>query len=93
MITQAQMSSVCENWLYVALVRDAIFGKDQLVKCSLSGRKCTGTLDQEKLDYIKMALHSRVPNKSAVEFEHIVDRQIDSISKSCQALRLNARRS
>ena len=78
--------------LAIALARDAVFGKDQLVKCSLSGRKHTGTLDQEKLDYIKMAVHSRVPNKSPVEFEHIWQLCRSSISKSCQALRLNARR-
>ena len=57
--------------LAIALARDAIFRKDQIVKCSLSGRKQTGMLDQEKLNYIKMAVHSRVPNKSAVEFEHL----------------------
>lgn len=78
--------------LAIALARDAIFGKDELMKCSLSGRKHTGTLDQEKLDYIKMAVHSRVPNKSAVEFEHIWQLCRSSISKSCQALRTNARR-
>ena len=44
--------------LAIALARNAIFGKDHLVKCSLSGRKQTGTLNQEKLDYIKMAVLS-----------------------------------
>ena len=57
--------------LAIALAKDAIFGKEELIKCSLSGRKHTGTLNQEKLEYIKMAVHSRVPNKPAVEFEYI----------------------
>ena len=78
--------------LAIALARHAIFGKEQSIKCSLSGRKHTGTLDQEKLDYIKMVVRSQVPNKSAVEFEHIWQLCRGSISKSCQALRVNARR-
>ena len=57
--------------LAIALAKDAIFGKEELIKCSLSGRKHTGTLDQEKLEYIKMVVHSQVPNKPAIEFEHI----------------------
>ena len=78
--------------LAIALAKDAIFGKEQLMKSSLSGRKHTDTLDQEKLEYIKMAVHSRVPNKSAEEFEHIWQLCRSSISKSCQTLRMNARK-
>ena len=35
--------------LAISLARDAIFWKEQLIKCSLSGRKHTGTLDQDWL--------------------------------------------
>ena len=38
--------------LAIALARDAIFGKDELIQCSLSGRKNTGSLNKKKLDYI-----------------------------------------
>ena len=67
--------------LAIALAKDAIFGKEQLMKCSLSGREHTGTLDQEKLEYIKIAVHSQVSNKSAVEFEHIWQLCQSSISQ------------
>lgn len=78
--------------LAISLARDAIFGKDELIRCSLSGRKNTGILDKEKLDYIKTAIRSRIPNKSAVEFEFIWSLCRSSISKSCQGLRNNARK-
>ena len=52
--------------LTTALAKDAIFGQEDLLKCSLSGRNNT-----EKLNYIKVLVESRVPSKSQVEFEHI----------------------
>jgi len=39
--------------LTTALARDAIFGKEVLAKNSLSGRRSTGILDKEKINYIK----------------------------------------
>ena len=57
--------------LAVALAREAIFGHDGLAKCSLSGRKNTGTerLDNKKLEYIKRVVRTRRPNTSYVNFE------------------------
>ena len=78
--------------LTTALARDAIFGRDELAKSSLSGRKNTGTLSSEKLYYIKTLVKSRVPNKSQVEFEYIWSLCRSSLSKSCQTLRTSARK-
>ena len=46
--------------LTTALAREAIFGREELSKKSLTGRKETEQLDKEKLDYIKTLVHSRV---------------------------------
>ena len=78
--------------LTVALARDAIFGREALSKCSLSGRKGTGVLSQEKVRYIKQLVHSRVPKKSLVDFENIWSMCRLSLSKSCQTLRNSARK-
>ena len=77
--------------LTTALARNAIFGREHLAKSSLSGRKNTSCLDQEKLDYIKTLVHSRANTKSEVEFEFIWSQCRNSLSKSCQTLR-NAKR-
>ena len=78
--------------LAIALARDAIFGRETMAKCSLSGRKGTGHLDQNKLDYIKELVHLRVPSKT-VEFEHNIWTLCRlSISKSCQTIRGNYKR-
>ena len=78
--------------LTTALAREAIFGREELAHKSLSGRRNTSVLEQDKLDYIKTLVRSRVPNKSAVEFEHIWTLCRGSLSKSCQALRTSAKR-
>lgn len=78
--------------LTVALARDAIFGRDVLAKCSLSGRKGTGVLCNEKVHYIKQLVHSRVPNKSIVDFENIWSMCRLSLSKSCQTIRNHTRK-
>ena len=79
--------------LTTALARDAIYGREEMVRSSLSGRRGTGVLSQEKLNYIKTLVRSRVPDKPSVEFEHIWTLCRGSLSKSCQALRTaNARR-
>ena len=78
--------------LTIALARDAVFGREELIKNSLSGRKNTGSLDRKKLDYIKTVLHTRWPNMSDVDFEQIWTSCRQSISKSCQTLRSNAKR-
>ena len=49
--------------LITALAREAIFGKEEMCKSSLSGRNKTGELNK-KLDYIKAVLKSQVPNMS-----------------------------
>ena len=73
--------------LTIALARDAIFGKKEMAKKSLSGRKNTGILSKYKLDSIKTLVRSRVPNKPNVEFEYIWTLCRGSLSKSCQTLR------
>lgn len=78
--------------LTTSLAKEAIFGREELAKCSLSGRKNTGTLSAEKLNYIKTLVQSTVPNRSNVEFEHIWTLCRNSISKSCQTLRSSARK-
>ena len=78
--------------LATALARDAIFGREEMSSSSLSGRKGTGVLNQEKLNYIKTLVKTRVPGKPAVEFEHIWTLCRSSLSKSCQAIRHGAKR-
>jgi len=53
------------------LAKDAIFGKEEMMRCSLSDRKNTVTLDEKKLKYIKTIVQSRVPRMSETEFEHL----------------------
>ena len=78
--------------LSVALARDAIFGKDEMIQKSLSGRKGTMSLDPKKLEYIKLVVKSRVPKMTPVEFEYVWGLCRASISKSCQCLRVKSRR-
>ena len=70
--------------LAVALARDAVFGRQTMSRCSLSGRKGTASLAQHKMDYIKTLLRLRAPGKSDTEFEYIWSICRNSISKSCQ---------
>ena len=39
--------------LALCLARDAIFGRDEMGKCSLSGRKNTCSFDEKTMEYIK----------------------------------------
>ena len=78
--------------LAISLAKDAIFGKEEMMRCSLSGRKNTATLDEKKLKYIKTIIQSRVPRMSETEFEHLWLLCRGSISKSCQCLRTKAKR-
>ena len=75
--------------LTTALAREAIFGTDELIKHSLTGRCDTLKLDGEKVNYIKTLVRTRVPNKSKVEFEEWWK---GSLSKSCQTLRSSAKK-
>ena len=70
--------------LDTALARDAIFGREEMVKNSLSGRRSTGILNKEKINYIKTLVKSRVPAMTAAEFEHVWIMCRGSLSKSCQ---------
>lgn len=78
--------------LTTALARDAVFGKEKMARCSLSGRRGTATFSQAKLNYIKGLVRSRIPDKSDVEFEYIWSLCRSSLSKSCQAIRSNVRK-
>lgn len=78
--------------LAISLAKDAIFGKDEMVRCSLSGRKNTAALDEKKLKYIKTIIQSRVPRMSEAEFESLWILCRSSISKSCQSLRTKSKR-
>ena len=73
--------------LTTALAREAIFGREELAKKSLTGCNETEQLDPQKLDYIKTLVHLRVPKKSAVDFEETWKLCRGSLSKSCQTLR------
>ena len=73
--------------LATALAREAIFGRKEMTSKSLSGRHSTEELDKQKVNYIKSLVHSRIPNKSEIEFESIWKQCRGSISKSCQTLR------
>ena len=75
--------------LTTALVRGAIFGQEELARCSLSGRKSTEMLSLKS--NIKTLIKSRVPNKTPVEFEYIRTLRRQSLSKSCQTLRTGAK--
>ena len=78
--------------LTTALAREAIFGRDSLSRSSLSGKNKTGSLDKQKLDYIKAVVRSRVPTMPAIQFEGIWDKCRSSLSKSCQTLRTTAKK-
>ena len=78
--------------LTTALARDAIFGKQALSRSSLSGKKNTGCLEKRKLEYIKALVRSRVPTMSDVTFEAIWGKCHSSLSKSCQTLRVTAKK-
>ena len=78
--------------LALSLARDAIFGREQMVRCSISGRKNTSSLDDKKLEYIKTVVRSRVPNMAQNEFECIWRLCKSTISKSCQSLRTSTKR-
>lgn len=78
--------------LAISLAKDAMFGKEEMVRCSLSGRKSTMALDEKKLKYIKTIIKSRVPRMSETEFDHLWILCRNSISKSCQGLRVKSRR-
>ena len=54
--------------LTISLAKNAIFSREQLCKCSLSGRKNTAALNPQKLDYIMTLVRSRICNKPDVEF-------------------------
>ena len=69
--------------LTLGLARDAIFGREALARSSLSGRKGTKTLCQEKMNYIKTIVHSRIPHKLDMDFETIWTMCRVSLSKSC----------
>ena len=78
--------------LSIALARDAIFGKEEMIQKSLSGRKGTMSLDSKKLDYIKAVVKARVPKITPVEFEYVWGLCRSSISKSCQCMRVKSRK-
>ena len=78
--------------LATGIAREAIFGKKELQQSSLSGKNRIGSLDKTKLDYIKNVVKSRVPNISLIEFEFVWKMCRTSISKSCQTLRIGAKR-
>ncbi len=78
--------------LTTALARDAIFGREELSKKTLTGRNDTEQLDQQKVHYIKTLVRSRVPNKSSVEFEDSWKWCRGSLSKSCQTFRNSTKR-
>ena len=70
--------------LTTALACEAIFGKEEMCKSTLSGRNKTGGLN--KVDYIKAVVKSRVPNMPEVHFEAIWTQCRGSLPKSCQIL-------
>ena len=78
--------------LTTALAREAIFGREEMMSRSITGRQKTERLDQDKLDYIKTLVHSRVPQQSNTEFESTWKWCKQSLSKSCQTLRTSAKK-
>ena len=56
-------------------------------KNSLCGRCGIGSLDTQKLEYIKTLVRSRVPEMSPIDFEPIWSLCRTTLSKSCQDLR------
>ena len=78
--------------LAVGLARFAIFGRHKLTTKSLSGRNNIKVLEAEKLEYIKILIQSRVPEKSQVEFEFIWKECRTSLCKSCQTLKKQSKK-
>ena len=69
--------------LVIALARDAVFGREELIKISSSGRKNTGSLNRKKLDYIKTVLHTRQPNMLNVDILNKFGLYVDNL---CQIM-------
>ena len=74
--------------LAISLARDTIFGKQEMIHSSLSGKKNsnTATLDEKKINYIKTVVCSRFPvclEKDLILFGHFVVDQSLSLVKYC----------
>ena len=80
--------------LAVSLARDSIFGKQEMIRCSPSGRKNSNTesLDKKKINYIKAVVRSRVPSMSEERFNLVWPLCRGSISKSSQRMCTKAKR-
>ena len=80
--------------LAVSLARDAVFGREEWSKTSLSNRKGSELkeADKQKMDYVKTLVFSRVPKMSKVELELLWSQCRISLSKSAQALRTKAKK-
>ena len=78
--------------LAVRLARDAIFGRVEWAKTSLSGRGPLGRANQKKLNYIRSLVESRIPDKPKIEYDYLWNLCRISLSKSAQALKTNARK-
>ena len=78
--------------LTMNLAKHCIFGKQELARCSLSGRNGTATLNETKLNYIKALVRCRVPRMSDIEFELTWEHCRGSVSKLCQNLRNKGRK-
>ena len=73
--------------LTVALAKQSIFGEEEMARSSLRARRDLLALDEQKVNYIKVLVRSRVPSKSEVDFEAIWKLCRESLSKACQLLR------
>ena len=78
--------------LTTALARDAIFGKEALRRSSLSGKNNTGCLEKRKLECIIALVRSLVPTVADITFEAIWAKCRSLLSKSCQTLRVTAKK-
>ena len=74
--------------LAIALAKQSIFGKEEMERGSLSGRGDLLALDEQKVNYIKEVVRSRVP-RSEVDFEAsaVWKSCRQSLSKVCQSFR------
>lgn len=85
---------ICESkigTLATKLAREAFFGEDVLVKCTVAGERDWPGLPSEELRQLKHALYMQFPQywQSPQEFEPLWKKCTESIGQTCKRLRKN----
>ena len=81
--------SKVKKTLAVKLARDAIFGDDVLIRCTVAGERDHPGLPVNELSQLKQVLFTQFPQfwPSPIEFEPLWKDCVDSIGQACKRLR------